>query len=81
MLSGSWEKGGTESQEQRYQRVIDLTFALFHSCAFSAFRMTNWEEGWGWGCDSSYQQLEGSFKQLIHPGIHRTSFHLYAFGN
>jgi hypothetical protein len=25
--------------------------------------------------------LEGSFKQLIHPGILRASFHLYVFGN
>lgn len=75
MLSRNWEKGGFENQEQRHQNVIDLTLVFFPSSCHLCLHNDSLGGGVG------RRWLEGSFKQLIYPGILRTSFHLYVFGN
>ena len=59
--------------------IVMVTFLLLYSipglCLQNGSLWGGWREG------GSSQQSEGSFKQLIHPGILRASFHLYIFGN
>lgn len=81
MLSRGWEMGWL-GIGRKLQNIIDFTFALLLSALFLVLSLPSQDSlGQGVGVGGPCQQLEGSFKHLIHPSILRTPFRRYVFGN